>query len=505
MLPRPIRIRLPARAIETAEKLYASGQVSDAIAVLERVQPAHALVTQKLTEWSAKQTAAERDTRAADAVAEARKTFDAGQRTEAIDRLNAFQPPHPAVTAAIAELNTRVDGLARAAVADAKGRQAKGQVKEAIAQLEQFRPEHPDVTAALTAMRGEMGAIELDQHVKAAQDLQRRGQDRSALREAQAGLAIKPDHPALRSIVRAVLDAAARRTEQARVQATKVPGASGREDFTAAVADERSALASREARPDQALTSFESATRRFDQARSQQELDNAGIATKNTAEALRTWVAGRQQDLTGAIKQRRWDEAERIEAEIRSKVPDAAGLDNFKAQIAAGRKADADAAAAIKNLPPPPPPPPGGGGTTTGRGATTEAAGNTPTAAEVAASGEIFQTIDRFGAAVESRSMDRLRALWPKMTGTDRQSHQGRFDTYTRIDWEFQPRTVKDVRFAGDAAAAVDVRLQATMTENRTNRTVVTMEVWNFKLVRAGAGWLIEAASRVSTTPIKVP
>jgi serine/threonine protein kinase len=510
-----------ARAtVETAEKLYASGQVNDAIALLERARPTHALITQKLSEWTAAQSAADRDARAKDAVADARKSFDAGQRVEALERLAAFQPAHPIVAEAIAHLRNQVDDLARAAIADARARQAKGQVKEAIGQLEAFRPEHAEVAAAIAAMRGEVATVEFDRRVKAAQDFQRRGQDRSALGEAQAGLQQKPDHPALRSVVRAVLDGAARRTDQTRQQAAKVPGAAARAEFAAGVADDRAAAAARETNPDQALTFYESATRRFDEARSRQELDNAAAVTKNTADALRMWVGGRQSDLAEALRLRRWDEAERIEAEIRAKAPQTPGLDDARSRIANGRKADAAAAAKIATVPPggivsPPggagnpvvPPPPPGRGAAGGDppaanpgGGANPAAGNA--AAEAAAAGLIFKTIERFSAAMDARRVDDLRAAWPKMSSGSRREMQDLFNRHHRVDWNVQSLDVKDVRFSGDGAE-LDVRVRTSLTEIRSNRPIEALEVWRFKMARAGNEWVVEDARRISSEPVR--
>ena len=496
-------------AIENAEKLHASGQTNEAIAMLERVQPQHPLVTQKLGEWTAALSAAERDSRAAEAVAEARKQFDAGQRVEALDRLTAFQPAHPAVTTSLADLRTQIDALAREAVAAARARFAKGQPREAIAQLEQFRPEHPDVTAALTTMHTESVTLEVAQRLKAAQDSLARGQERNALREVQTGLALVPGHAGLQAIATKILDPAARRTEQARVQASKVPGALARDEFTTGVAAERQALAARATKPEQALTSFETATRSFDDARTAQERDNGATSTKTSADALRKWVQDRQADLNAALKERRWNEAEQIEGDIRGKAPGTPGLDDVRSQIANGRKTDAAAAA---KLVPPPPPPAGGGANPVTTGGNTVVppppgrgdAGGANAAAEAAAAAEIFQVLDGFAAAVERRRMDAIRAVWPKISGADRTYYEGVFATFNPIDWEYQAREIKDVRFAGNAGAEIDVRVRLARKDMRTGTATTAMELWRFKLARSNK-WEIVDARRLSSDPVKTP
>jgi hypothetical protein len=279
----------------------------------------------------------------------------------------------------------------------------------------------------------------------------------------------------------------------------KVPGASARDEYQTGVADERRAQSMRDDQPDQALTLYATAAQRFAAARSQQALANS-----NRDELLK-WEATRRGDLAGAMKQRRWDEAERIEKEIRAKAPGASGLDEARAQIAQGRQADA----AAMNKPPAAggAPNAGTGGGTTGRGTPgggTPGRGTTPAETSGGGAGDaraliarqIFEAIDRFDAAVESRRTEAVSQAWPKMAREARQYFEDLFRRQNRIVWEFPTRDVNRIKSTGDSVAEVEIPVRAEMIGIRNEKTV-REEVWRFKLSGAANGWSIEDASRV--------
>jgi hypothetical protein len=205
------------------------------------------------------------------------------------------------------------------------------------------------------------------------------------------------------------------------------------------------------------------------------------------------------------MKQRRWDEAERIETEIRAKAPGASGLDEARAQIAQGRQADA----AAMNKPPAAggPPNAGTGGGTTGRGMPgggTPGRGTTPAETSGGGAGDaraliarqIFEAIDRFDAAVESRRTEAVSQAWPKMAREARQYFEDLFRRQNRIVWEFPTRDVNRIKSTGDSVAEVEIPVRAEMIGIRNEKTV-REEVWRFKLTGAANGWSIEDASRV--------
>ncbi len=161
-------------AIDTAAAVVASGDPAARGAALERLAMfadgelvAEALVELRTLD-EARRAAEDHDRAAAALIDSVREQFDGGDRPGALARLEQFQPPHDAVTAALAELQERAAQLeeaqreldARDLVATARATFAEGQRAAAIAGLEPKR-HWPLVAAALQELRRADDAIEV--------------------------------------------------------------------------------------------------------------------------------------------------------------------------------------------------------------------------------------------------------------------------------------------------------------------------------------------------------
>lgn len=269
--PPPVDPDADAREhILRAQMLYDLHYVTDAISYLER-QPPHQLIAATINDWRSKLSAADRDRHAAETVDAARKLFAAGGRRSAIGQLNAFQPPHPAVTAAIAELESQVEALARTAVADAQKLRASGRVNEAIAMLEAFQPDHALVSETLNGLRAQVASDNaLDRRVNAARGLLRKGRFAEALTETRAGLQAEGAEPRLLTLLDEIQASAERQVGPARQAAEAVAGARERSAFTQATTSfEAGGQARRAGRAEDAIREYGRAVVLYDQARAE--------------------------------------------------------------------------------------------------------------------------------------------------------------------------------------------------------------------------------------------
>ena len=117
------------------------------------------------------------DASAREAIALARREFDAGYHREALSRLAGFAPLHDEVTAAIAALRGELATLeaeANAAVADARALFAAGRYDEAFARLDTFEP----VALPIVVRAREALELEAARLAEAAERARREEEDR---------------------------------------------------------------------------------------------------------------------------------------------------------------------------------------------------------------------------------------------------------------------------------------------------------------------------------------
>jgi len=222
------RARQIDAASERARERLAAGALDEAraaLAELLQLDPESAVAAplrQRLESAIEERRIAEENARARQAVAEARRQFAAGQQADAMAMLERHQPAHAAVTAALAELRAEYQEIerrrqeeerrrqqeeqrrqeeqrqiaaanerARQTVAEARRLIGEGKHPAALQLLEAHQPPHADVTAAREALRDTIAELER-QHIEAKRreqerlDAQRRKEEEEARQRAAA-------------------------------------------------------------------------------------------------------------------------------------------------------------------------------------------------------------------------------------------------------------------------------------------------------------------------------
>ena len=94
--------------------------------------------------------------------------------------------------------------------------------------------------------------------------------------------------------------------------------------------------------------------------------------------------------------------------------------------------------------------------------------------------------IDRYKQALESRSIDQLKRLWPSLSGTAENAIRQEFQHTTRITVEI---TEPQISVSGGSATASFLRKYSLVTVEGQRLQTTTRAVMNLR--RTGSGWVI--------------
>ena len=149
----------------SARTRAANGDLDGAITTLEDFAPAHEAVTAALGELRGRlgNLAAARRT-----VERAAQFFENGDRADAFRILDTFAPPHELVDRETRRLRQELDRVARAEVTVARQLATDRRLDEAIQRLEAFNPPHDTITTTLNELRNTLSDLNAENAAQTA-------------------------------------------------------------------------------------------------------------------------------------------------------------------------------------------------------------------------------------------------------------------------------------------------------------------------------------------------